>query len=1770
MKKIICLAVFSLLHSLGYSQSQAPPNIMEPQQVVGHQGGWEVDPKNGFLDFKINIGTIPGPIPVPLTIKYKATPHALSSFSSSVMLSHVADDPIYASIDFGKPGDDGLTAKLENGNRIVFNPPYSEPVYSGIPGGTLNLPGQFGMGPFVRYTRVYGMTGDISAPVISTDGNYLQYVFTQSARLGRWTAFLQKPDGFGIRWNFGNDEIYDNFIVIMDHELARVFTVVPGYGTMPLLWVDRFGHYVKFKWQRTAVSGGSVNSVLISNDLGKGSVAQWLEPSRPSGYLEYPPEMDLMRIDWVGVQAPACAIKGYPSVSARLPPELTTLLQQQVVNPSSSDEVSDGPRCDSGAEPHFTGRPTSIRLGNPSGIPLPSWPLNVAVPAYPSESVWAADAIFGFSYTDSRNCMIKSFTDPRGLVTTFSYGTGYLFAPPPWEAATQNLFLGVTSAVTTDTTTGVTLTQGWSRTLPTSTGTSLDWKCKYTRTFSDGDRKNEPTVEYTYAPFNPNVAYDPNTNYLYGSPVKERILDAYGTVLSTKTNTYQGCGVSYGGLTFPSYPEASTITVERDGEPTRVLTRTLDSQRGLPTQETLTVGGAQIQTTVYTLETQWALLIKGRLSQVDKTFQGQVGQVAGVSSEGIQYDPTTWYPSAKFVQSGSLQKGTSYGYDPASGRLSSSTPYAPQFSGGNSSQSYSYGPDGLPSQRVVTFDSTGGSGQLVQSWPQRTTLGLPIQAVDEKGITTTMAYDTWGRLVSVNTPGTPSVTTSYSPDERLTTTRRSDGTTLVVNRDGFGRVLSRDRFDGVHESIGYDSTGRQTFIQESADGLSKSTTTVLDVLGRLQSQSSTDGISSSSTFTSVGTLRRCSTTVTNRSGQSYTFVTDMDPFGRSVHATNPLGNATDNQYDPLGNLVVATTTDARSGTPQNRQFNYNGIGILQSKQEPETGTTLFSQFNKMGQPQTIQEAAGADGYPRIRNLVIDGLGRITSLVSGDDQASWTYSGPWLQSSSRSGPAGTVNQTFSYGNPGGGLSYETSWQGGLSTSITYDSDSDGHLTSIKYPSGRVVGYDYQNGRPWHVKLNGSIVATASYDGWGHLNGLVYASGARDAWVYNAVDAKLGSWTMTPAGGGAEQRTYSYDANLNLSSISPDWTNLQHDYKGELLQSTGYGHTETFVHDGFQNNTSAVSSPAWNAPYALNSFTLTNPLADNRIPALARNGGQTGWAMSPRGETAQMGRCMAPTSSQMLGMTWDGLGKLASVIDGQTGATEIYQYSAAGLRVARTDSRDSSQNRSYVYSFEGQLLSEVPPGQTAGVMSLTKTLAGVSKTTKAFMPPPDPGSGLGMGITSPSDGATLVSGSFVNFSGAITGLDPNDFEALSQFNDAYSFVWSFGDGTTLRSYPSGGHSIEIASTHIYAQPGTYTVVFQAQPRLDGGEVLTASITVYVSQGSSGGASVRDVIYVNSLAIAEVDGTGVHELHNDHLGTPRLFTNQATGAVEGCQSFAPYGETITQDAYTNGYRPLTGFTGHIQTEPNGLIYMKGRFYSPAWHRFLNSDQGADEQQSHQFAYAGGSPLQMVDPKGMWEAPAGTTDTDGISDTGKRQSAQTSAGSMMGPGGWPRGGWFVQNQVDHGATQEDATKTVAVAAGVGGVSGVAVGVAAEGTLFAAGARGLAALGSWFGSQADKVSNWVQSFGSSSTPNSTIHGLERLNQRGISLGEAQNVISNGTKYIDNLHPGTTANVLQRADGKFVYISVNGSREVVTGMVRSTFNVATKLQDGTLRWVKPE
>ncbi|MDW8382792.1 MAG: RHS repeat-associated core domain-containing protein, partial [Verrucomicrobiota bacterium] len=55
-------------------------------------------------------------------------------------------------------------------------------------------------------------------------------------------------------------------------------------------------------------------------------------------------------------------------------------------------------------------------------------------------------------------------------------------------------------------------------------------------------------------------------------------------------------------------------------------------------------------------------------------------------------------------------------------------------------------------------------------------------------------------------------------------------------------------------------------------------------------------------------------------------------------------------------------------------------------------------------------------------------------------------------------------------------------------------------------------------------------------------------------------------------------------------------------------------------------------------------------------------------------------------------------------------------------------------------------------------------------------------------------------------------------------------------------------------------------------------------------------------------------------------------------------------------------------VQTDPNGLLYMRARYYNPYICRFINPDPIGFSGGLNWYAYADGNPVTYVDPVGLW----------------------------------------------------------------------------------------------------------------------------------------------------------------------------------------------------------
>jgi RHS repeat-associated protein len=129
---------------------------------------------------------------------------------------------------------------------------------------------------------------------------------------------------------------------------------------------------------------------------------------------------------------------------------------------------------------------------------------------------------------------------------------------------------------------------------------------------------------------------------------------------------------------------------------------------------------------------------------------------------------------------------------------------------------------------------------------------------------------------------------------------------------------------------------------------------------------------------------------------------------------------------------------------------------------------------------------------------------------------------------------------------------------------------------------------------------------------------------------------------------------------------------------------------------------------------------------------------------------------------------------------------------------------------------------------------------------------------------------------------------------------------------------------------------------------------------------GGSVYSVFAGSLLLYDEAITTGaLTYYHFDQLGNTLALTN-TTGQLTDRIAYTPFG-TITRRTGTSDTPYL--FVGQlgVQTDPNGLLYMRARYYHPRIGRFLNADPIGFAGGMNWYAYASNNPLMLIDPSGF-----------------------------------------------------------------------------------------------------------------------------------------------------------------------------------------------------------
>lgn len=132
----------------------------------------------------------------------------------------------------------------------------------------------------------------------------------------------------------------------------------------------------------------------------------------------------------------------------------------------------------------------------------------------------------------------------------------------------------------------------------------------------------------------------------------------------------------------------------------------------------------------------------------------------------------------------------------------------------------------------------------------------------------------------------------------------------------------------------------------------------------------------------------------------------------------------------------------------------------------------------------------------------------------------------------------------------------------------------------------------------------------------------------------------------------------------------------------------------------------------------------------------------------------------------------------------------------------------------------------------------------------------------------------------------------------------------------------------------------------------------------QATTAGVTTRYVYAAGRLLYEETEGA-IRVYHHDRRGSTIAMTD-ASGSLIGRASYGPYGETVSSTLPPTPFR-FVGSLG-VQSDLNGLLHMRARFYSTESRRFLNADPIGFAGGPNWYAYANGNPVMFSDPSGLF----------------------------------------------------------------------------------------------------------------------------------------------------------------------------------------------------------
>ena len=542
--------------------------------------------------------------------------------------------------------------------------------------------------------------------------------------------------------------------------------------------------------------------------------------------------------------------------------------------------------------------------------------------------------------------------------------------------------------------------------------------------------------------------------------------------------------------------------------------------------------------------------------------------------------------------------------------------------------------------------------------------GQPTQITDSNNVVSTLGYDLRQRLTDRCVNGV------------LPTCTGGELTHLEYRPTGLLEKVTNP--DGSYLQYGYDAAHRLTTLE---DGLGNRIVYTLDAMSNLTGESVYDPsqVLTRTRSQVFNTLNQLWKQIGAAGTTNVTTVLGYDANGNQTTTSAPLGRYSTQQYDELNRLAQITDPalgntvfgyDANDNLtsvkdPRNltTSYQYTGFGDVKNITSPDTGVTTNT-YDTGGNLNTSTDARNA-----IATYTYDALNRVQSVAfkkgtTTDQTISYSYD-TGLNGLGRLTGASDASHSMSWGYDAQGRVTSKTQTIGTSVRTVGYGYTNGNLTSMTTPSGKLVTYGYANGQVTSIAVDGTTI----------LNNVLYdAFGPARRWTW----------------GNATQSIRTFDTDGKIQQI-------------DSAGFSSYGYDDAFRITSITDTT--VPANSWSYGYdsldRLNSASKTGTTIGYTFDANGNRLTQTGTSASSYAIAATSNRLTATTGALVRTHTYDTAGNTLT-----TGAT-IHTYNNRGrMKTGRLSS--TSTNTSYVYNALGQRVKK--SGGTPGTVIFAYDEAG----------------------------------------------------------------------------------------------------------------------------------------------------------------------------------------------------------------------------------------------------------------------------------------------------------------------------------------------------------------------------------------------------------------------------------------------------------------------------